>query len=71
MKLFKSKSFGFGIKSNDGVDKVYGDINELMDLVEQIEDMLEKESQKEMMTDNATVTVSEKGMKKIRKMCEL
>jgi hypothetical protein len=43
MKLKKSKQFRYIIVSEDNVDNVYGDMNELMDLVKQIEILMKKE----------------------------
>lgn len=48
MKLTKDPIFGYSLQSTDKVDTVYGDINELIDLKEQIEEVLERESQESM-----------------------
>jgi hypothetical protein len=46
VKLKKARSDRYYIESKDKVDKVYGNINDLRDLVEQIEEELELESQR-------------------------
>ena len=49
MKLKKARQDRYYIESKDKVDKVYCNINDLRDLVEQIEEVLELESQEGML----------------------